>query len=116
MPGHHRWETIIISRKTIPVAALVTEVNRLLAIPDEGLHGTGDHPADLDAPGKHREMTRPEVFRMTLASLLEHILTETGQYRGFGYQPGQVTRYATGPGTSPDITDETRRIYYYRAR
>lgn len=92
------------ARKTIPVAALRELVNKRLAIPEPY----------LTAPGTDRAMTPAEAYRMALCSLLESVELDTGQYRGFGYQPGQVIRPATGPGPGEDavITDETRRVYY----
>lgn len=90
-----------MTRKTIRVADLVDRVNGILAV--KSLY--------LRAPGKDRDMTPDEAFRMGAASVLEHFLHATGNYRGFSYQPGQITRYAEGPGDSPDITDETRRMY-----
>ena len=92
------------NRKTIPVARIRELVNFRLTIEPY-----------LAMPGKDREMNAGEAYRMALASLLESVLHETGNYRGFGYQEGQVTRHADGPGDSPDITDETRRVYYGRS-
>lgn len=93
-------------RKTIEIDRIRELVNRRLAIPDAQMY--------LKDPDimKDREMTPAQAYRMALASLLETIEMQTGTYAGYGYQPGQVTRYATEPGDSPDITDQTRRIYY----
>lgn len=91
------------ARKTIEVARLVEIVNRRLAVPDSTRY--------LKAPGKDRDMTPEEAARMEAASLLEEILHATGNYRGFGYQTGQITRYAAEPGERAEITDETRRVY-----
>jgi hypothetical protein len=92
------------ARKTIDVDQVRDWVNTRLASPRSVLL--------LNAPGKDREMTPDEAYRLGIASLLEQILHATGNYQGFGYQQGQVTRYATEPGERPEITDETRRVYY----
>lgn len=78
-------------RQTVPVAELVRRTNRMLA-----------------APGSTRE------GRQALASLLEEVLQQTGQYKGFGYQPSEYL-----PATEQTDTnvlragyDDTRRRYY----
>lgn len=85
-------------RKTYPVKALVEDVNRVLARPE----------LYVAAPGKDRDMTPAEAFRMGVAMMLEHVLFATGNYNGYGYQEGEVT----WDGAEPDIADETRRIYF----
>lgn len=104
MPVTVNERKMTVSRKTIDVDTVRDWVNTRLATPDSTLY--------MKAPGKDRDMTPEEAFRMGIASLLESILHNTGNYRGFGYQDGQITRYAEGPGDRPDITDETRRVYY----
>lgn len=49
------------------------------------------------------EIERNRHYRFGLASLLESILHDTGNYKGFGYLD---TPYREG------ITDESRRHYY----
>jgi hypothetical protein len=91
-------------RKMIPVNDIREKVNRMLQTPDSTLY--------LKAPGKDRELTQAEALRMGVCSLLESILHETGNYKGFGYQDGMVTQLATKPGERTIVKDETRRIYY----
>jgi hypothetical protein len=92
------------SRKTIPVDTLKEWVNRLMETPDSMLY--------MDAPGKLREMTAQEAFRMGAISLLERVLMATDNYKGFSYQPEQMIKRAEKPGERSIIKDETRRIYY----
>lgn len=75
------------ARKTIPVEDVKKLANKMLAdsIP---------------------EYTRE---RLAVCSLIEHVLMDTGNYRGFGYLPG-VVDFTTDPPTFPG--DETRRQYY----
>lgn len=86
-------------RKTFNVDELRDRVNRMLETPDSSLY--------LKAPGTDREMTPAEAFRMGLCSVIEGILHETGNYKGFGYH-GMIER----PGLAWEIPDETRRVYY----
>jgi len=93
------------ARKTVTVAELKEAVNRMLATPDSTLW--------MKAPGKDRDMTAEEAFRMGGASLLEQVLHMTGNYKGFGYQDGQVTWAGGEPGSGEaQVGDETRRVYY----
>lgn len=90
-----------MSQKTVSVAFVRDRVNAALAVPNSALY--------MKAPGKERELNQEEAFRMGLISLLESVLRETGQYKGFGYQEGIVP----DPDASrPEWGDETRRVYY----
>lgn len=53
----------------------------------------------------------PEVTegRQAVASMLERVLHDTGQYRGFQYLPGVVDHSVTPPAV---VGDESRRVYY----
>lgn len=93
-----------MAKKTIPVGTIRARVNTMLSVPDSSLY--------LQAPGKDRELTPAEALRMGAISVLENVLHGTGNYHGFGYQEGQVTRLAKNPGERTEITDETRRVYY----
>ena len=47
--------------------------------------------------------------RQAVASMIEHVLMDTDNYKGFGYLPG-VVDYTVSP---PNVYgDETRRVYY----
>lgn len=83
-------------RKTISVDEIRGMVNTRLGAPDE----------------PDRDITPQQAYRLGVASLLEQILHQTGNYRGFGYQAGQVTHYGTSPQDPSVITDETRRVYF----
>lgn len=77
-------------RKSVQVAALVDEANRLLAIvPREG----EQFGSKVDAQ-----------FRQGVIAMLEHVLHETGNYRGFRYLDGHEA-------VARDEYDETRRAY-----
>lgn len=89
------------ARKTVDVADIRERVNRMLQTPDSSLW--------LKAPGKDRELTPAEALRMGAIGVLESILHSTGNYRGYGYQDGQITRI---PGERVEVKDETRRVYY----
>jgi hypothetical protein len=87
-------------RKTVEVTTLVENANRLLALPDA--HG---RVIDLNAD-----------FRRGVISMVERVLHDTGNYRGFAYLSSELTT-ADQPHT-PNTTylrigyDETRRRYY----
>lgn len=86
-------------RKTVKVSDLLERVNRALQTSGSTLY--------LRAPGKDRELTPAEAYRMGMISVLESVLHETGNYRGFGYQ--EMRRTEDG---EYEIADETRRVYY----
>lgn len=89
-----------MARKTVRVADLVTKVNQYLAV---------EQPYLESADGM--ALAAAQAWRRSVASLLESVLHETGNYRGFGYQAGVLDH----SGGSPEMTgDETRRIYYYQ--
>lgn len=90
-------------RKTVDIEDVRHAVNFLLTVDDEKLV--------LTAPGKDREMTPAEAYRMGAAMTLEFILFQSHAYKGYRFQDGQVTHYAVEPGERSLITDETRRIY-----
>jgi hypothetical protein len=87
---------------TITVARLRELANIALAVPNSSLY--------MKAPGKDRDLTAEEAFRMGHISVLETILRETGNFRGFTYQDGQVT-WPDGPDGDAVVRDETRRVY-----
>jgi hypothetical protein len=86
------------SKKTFDVAALLTESNRLLALPDS-------------------EHTTAE-WRKGVATTLEHVLHATGNYEGYNFldwlNGGYDKWIADGrpESTTPYLGDETRRVYY----
>lgn len=73
-------------RKTVEVAKVLSMANAFMA-------NSGDHE---------------DVERRGVASLLESVLHETGNYHGFCYvkKGGRVTAFVVGE------TDESRRCYY----
>jgi hypothetical protein len=85
-------------KKTIYVAEILTEANRLLAIPNS----------------KHTD----EGFRRGVARMLEVALLATGNYHGYnflGWVHGGCDAWeAAGKpeDRAPFIGDESRRIYY----
>lgn len=94
-----------MARKTYGVKALVERVNTMLATPNSTLW--------MKAPGKDRDLTPEEAFRMGMISVLESVLHETGNYKGFGYQTGVITwDVDVHPPVPVSFSDETRRIYY----
>ena len=90
-------------RKTYAVSDLLARLNRMLTTPESSLY--------LKCPGKDREMTPAEAFRMGMISIVESVLHETDNYKGFGYQ-GDVMREVHDGPFQWEITDETRRVYY----
>lgn len=86
-------------RKTVSVRAVVEQANKLLALPDT--HGTTH---DLNAD-----------FRKGVISMVERVLHDTGNYRGFHYLSSELTT-ADQPHV-PHTTylrigyDATRRSY-----
>ena len=87
-------------RKTIDVAKVRRWVNTVLAVSDEQL------PIPLPGqPGKWEDITPVQAYRLGQANLLEAILHDTGNYRGYSYHDVDFT---TDP---PVIPDETRRTY-----
>lgn len=81
-----------MARKTIPVADLVDRVNTRLATPDSTL--------------RLADLTPEQAFRLGMASLLDSVLHETGNYKGFGYQVSELVEGQLRPGY-----DDTRRRY-----
>ena len=85
------------SKKTLDVAALLAESNRLLALPDS-------------------EYVNAE-WRKGVATVLDHVLHATGNYNGYnflGWLNGGYDRWvAEGrhESTTPYLGDETRRVY-----
>jgi hypothetical protein len=78
-------------RKTVHIEDLVHMVNHRLRLSDEALaHGI---LKETDTPG--------QAFRKALYGLLEPVLMEADQYKGFAYLEPPVGDY-----------DETRRAYY----
>jgi hypothetical protein len=77
-------------RKTIPVERVKEIVNNLLANSTEDVT-----PAE----------------RVTVAHVLEIVLMETGNYKGFGYVPGTY-EFDDVNLTAKLIGDESRRQYY----
>ena len=88
-------------RKTVDISFLRDRVNWLLATPNSSLY--------MKAPGKDRELTQEEAFRMGALSVLESVLHATDNYRGFGYQENVIPDPDAG---RPQWGDETRRVYY----
>ncbi len=76
-------------RKTVDVASLVEDVNRMLA-----------------AEGSTRD------GRVALAVLIESVLMRTGNYRGFGYLGAEFEQKADGSTGLRREYDDTRRHYY----
>jgi len=81
---------MMAKRKTIPVVRVKEIANHVLA------NSTEDFS--------------PEQ-RLAVAGLLETILMETDNYRGFGYLPG-VYEYDDVKLTAKLTGDESRRVYY----
>lgn len=87
-------------RKTFDVEVMRENANRLLALPD--------------THGRVRDLT-PD-FRQGVISMIERILHDTGNYKGFAYLSSELTT-ADQPHT-PNTTylrigyDETRRRYF----
>ena len=79
------------ARKAVDVSWLRDKINFGLAYRDRKL------PADL---------TPEQAYRRGMASVLELVLHETGNYKGFGYLDIDFT---VDP---PHIPDESRRVYY----
>jgi hypothetical protein len=79
-------------RMTVPVEFVRTRVNNLLARPR-----MGSTPWD--------RLTPDQAFRLGAASVLEAILHETGNYKGFHYL------HVDHSTPTPTIADETRRGY-----
>ena len=83
-------------KKTLPVSVIRERANALLA---------NDNHFSSD-------------FRSGVAALLEGILTETGQYRGFNFLPWLNGGYAQWEAAGkpedrdPYIGDQTRRVYF----
>jgi hypothetical protein len=73
-----------MARKTVEIATVRDTVNRMLAAPNGTAEG-----------------------RRALAVLAESILMSTGNYRGFGYLPSELS----APGVLRDGYDDTRRRY-----
>lgn len=88
-----------MARKTVAVAFVRDRVHAMSERAD-GFKLPG-HPSAA------RPMTPEEAFRMGANTILEMILFDTGNYRGFGYR--DMTTDADG---KPVIPDETRRVYY----
>ena len=94
-------------RKTMEVDKIRQRANELLALPNGGAF---DGKADwINAD-----------FRMGVAALLEHILHESDNYRGFNLQssewlPEEDRNYGDKPGPVKmirDGADETRKVFF----
>lgn len=83
------------ARKTYHVEDLRKLVNERMQISDEALH----RAIIVD-------QTPAQAYRTALSGLLESVLMETGNYRGFVFLDHTKARE---PG---DPTDETRRRYF----
>lgn len=90
-------------RKTVDVKPILERVNHMLKTPDSTLRLTGKDGADL---------TPEQAFRLGIASLLETILHESGNYAGYNYQPGLGITFENG-AENPTFVDDSRRFYYY---
>lgn len=89
-----------MARKTSTVSNVLNRVNHMLRTPDSSLRLEG--------------LTPEQAFRLGAASLLETILHETGNYRGFNYQSEQflpAEEQTADQVLKPDH-DSTRRFYY----
>ena len=80
-----------MSRKTYPVASLVSDANTMLA-----------------APGSTRD------GRIAIAILVERVLMDTGNYKGFQYLASEFLPAAEQTDTNVlrDGYDDTRRRYF----
>ncbi len=93
-------------RKTIEVDTIKAWVNTRLATP-----GSTYHSQYLD------KLSREQVYRLAVASVLEQVLHHTGNYHGFGYQDSERNPTYVDGVTTPDETwlregyDDTRRRY-----
>ena len=83
-------------RKTVSVDYLCKLVNDRLALSDDALHPYVIHDGDTPA----------QAFRKGVASLIESVLLETGNYKGFLYLD-LLRAHEQG-----DAVDGTRRAYY----
>lgn len=79
-------------RKTISVTNLVDVANRYLELPD--------------APG-----IIGDQFRHGVAAMIEHVLHDTGNYRGFQYQKSELDER----GQLRENFNNSRRLYYHPA-
>lgn len=92
------------SRKTIPVTQIVDCANVMLALPDT--------PGIVD-----------KQFRQGVIAMVERVLFDTNNYRGFNYLksewlPEEERNYDSAKGPIKmlrDDIDETRRVYYHPA-
>lgn len=82
-----------MAKKTIEVEWLRERVNFVLARGD--MRWVADKRPD-------------QAYRMALASLLEAVLNDTGNYHGFGYQGSEID---DDHELKPDY-DDSRRVYY----
>lgn len=94
-------------RKTIEVDKVRQRANELLALPNGGCFDGKAEWINAD-------------FRMGVAALLEHILHETDNYRGFNLQssewlPEEDRNYDHNKGPirmMRDDADETRKVFF----
>ena len=76
----------------------------------------------VDAVNQRNTLSRniDPAMRAGWNSLLEKLLHDTGNYRGFGYldetnvPEGQTPGIRTDANGVKSFPDETRRVYYYR--
>jgi hypothetical protein len=90
------------TRKTVDVSVVVERVNAMLALPSENVLAIlGDE-------------TPERAFRTGLAALLEGVLFDTGNYRGYNYQASEFlpAEEQTQDNVLRPDADDTRRRYY----
>ncbi len=88
-----------MARRTIAIGKLYNWVDRIMRIPDDRPWG------DIDS------LTPRQAYRRAVASVLESVLHDTGNYGGFSYINADgtyLTDFIEGQ------TDETRRAYAIR--
>jgi hypothetical protein len=83
--------TMAKGNKTVSVLFLLERANKCLA--SNFAYGNGA-----------TQMETSRAYRAGIASFIELVLHESGNYAGFGYLGGP---YVAG------VTDDTRRVYYY---
>lgn len=110
-----------MSRKTFDVEKLRAEANRLLALPEGG--AWNDRLGEWDgktSPWGTSETVGNPAWRAGVASLLEFVLHETDNYRGFNLQssewlPEEEQNYDHNRGPirmMKDNADESRKVFY----
>lgn len=84
-----------MTRKTVDIDYLLEIGNRALA-------------ADLSERNTLESLTPEQMYRRGVMSILESVLHNADRYRGFSYQPSELTNdYALR-----DEYDETRVMYH----